>query len=129
MKKLLIEDLKGAPDWVRPLVVILNPFMELTYQALNRNITFDQNIAAFTRDIIYKTPSTYPTGVEQVSFMNELKLKPIGVTVIQAYDRSNYVPAPGPVYAPWVDDNNTIRIGTITGLEANKTYVVRLLVI
>lgn len=127
-KKILREDLKGAPDWVRPMIDVLNSFMEAVYQALNKNITFSENIASFERELIYTTPSTYPTGVENVEFMTQLKTKARGLCVQQAYDRSTYVPAPGPVYAPWVDDNGTLIVYPITGLEASKTYVIRLLI-
>lgn len=127
-KKILKEDLKSAPEWVDPLILILNTFMENVYQCLNRNVTFTDNLASFIYTLTYKTPSTYPTGVDQIEFLNQLKTKASGVIVLQAYDKSNYVPAAGPVYAPWVENNGSIVLGTLTGLEADKSYFIRLVV-
>lgn len=127
-KRVLREDVKGAPNWVGPLIDTLNSFMETVYQALNKNVTFFENINCTIKELTYKTPSTYPTGVDDVEFMSGLKTKATGVWVMQVIEKANYTPAAGPVYAPWVEDNGNIIISTITGLEADKTYTVRLLV-
>lgn len=126
-KKILREDLKDAPNWIEPLISVVNNFMENVYQALNRNITLTENVSCFIKEMVYITPSTYPT-MENVEFMSSLKTKAIGVTLLQAVDRSTYVPATGPVYVPWVEDNSNIVIYPIQGLQANKTYNIRLLV-
>jgi hypothetical protein len=127
-KKILREDVKGAPSWVTPIIETLNSFMETVYQAMNRNITLTENVACNIKEITYKTPSSYPAGVDTVQFVTGLKTKAIGVLVMQAIEKSTYVPAAGPVYAPWVENNGNIVLGTITGLEADKTYTIRLLV-
>lgn len=127
-KRVLREDVKGAPSWINPLIDTLNSFMETIYQAMNRNMTFSENIACTIKELTYSTPSTYPSGVELTEFMSNLKTKATGVMLMQAYEKATYTPPPGPIYIPWVEDNGTIQIGTITGLEASKTYIVRLLV-
>lgn len=103
--------------------------METVYQALNKNVTFNQNIACFIKEISYTTPSTYPTGVANIQFVSQLKTKAVGLEVWQCFDKSTYIPAPGPVYVPWVEDNGNIIIYPITGLEASKTYTIRLLIV
>lgn len=127
-KKILREDLKEAPSWISGIIEPVNSFMENIYQALNGNITFTQNINSFVKEITYKTTAAYPvTG--QISFTNDLKVRATGIFVMQAFDRSNYQPAPGPVYAPWVEDNGSLLINAITGLAASKIYTIRLLII
>lgn len=126
-RKILREDLKDAPPWIGPMIDILNNFMEAVYQALNRNLTFRENIASFIKDVVYITPSTYP-AMGEISFLNELKTKASGVTVLQAVEKNSYVPAAGPVYVPWVENNGQIVVSPITGLAASKTYFIRLLV-
>lgn len=128
-KKILREDLKDAPAYVNGIIEPVNSFMESVYQALNKNITLGENIASFLKELIYTTPSTYPTGVENVLFQNTLRTRPIGIFLMQVYDRTTYVPPPGPVFIPWVDDNGTLVIYPITGLEASKTYLIRLAVL
>lgn len=126
-KKILREDLKDAPAWVSGIIEPFNSFAESVYQALNKNITFRENIAAFVKEITYSTTSAYPT-MDNIQFMNELKVKATGVEVLQAIDKSTYTPAAGPVYVPWVEDNGNIVIGSITGLAASKIYMIRLLI-
>ena len=128
IKKILREDVKSAPSWISGIIDPVNSFMEAVYQSLNKNITLTENIASFVKEIIYTTPSTYPSGVEQVIFMNQLRAKPTGLMVMQAYERSSYIPATGPVYVPWVEDDGDIILSTVTGLAANKTYVLRLVI-
>jgi len=127
-KVILREDLKDAPSYVGGIIDPVNSFMQTTYQALNKNITLQENIASFIKEIVYKTPTTYPAGVEDVSFQNSLRTRPIGVQVMQAYEKTSYVPAGGPVYAPWIEDDGDIIISTITGLAASKTYVIRFVI-
>lgn len=127
-KKILREDLKDAPDWVSGIITPVNSFMETVYQAMNKNMTLQENISSFVKEITYKTPSTYPT-MEVISFQNELKSKPIGVMLMQIYDKSTYSPVLNSVYIPWiVNDKGGIEIHPITGLAADKTYMVRLVI-
>ena len=126
-KKILREDLKDAPDWVNGIIEPVNNFMESAYQALNKNITYNENIASQIKELIVKTPSTYPV-MENIEFMSTLRTKALGVQVMQVFEKANYTPAPGPVYVPWIENNGNIVIHPITGLEASKTYIVRLLV-
>lgn len=127
-KKILREDLKDAPPYVNGIIEPVNSFMETVYQALNKNITLNENIASFLKEISYTTPSTYPTGVQTVGFQNALRTRPIGVLLMQAYDKLSYTPPPGPVYIPWIEDDGTITIYPITGLAASKTYLIRLVI-
>ena len=127
-KKILREDLKGAPNWVGIIIDTLNSFMESVYQSLNKNITLQDNIASFVKEIDYNTVTTYPTGQQSITFNNALKSRPIGVQVLQAYDKDSYTPAAGPVYTPWTENNGVITITTITGLDPDKSYLIRLLI-
>lgn len=127
IKKILREDLKAAPDWVGRLIDPINSFMESVYTALNKNITLYDNVASFIKEISYKTPATYPTGVENVSFINELRTRASGVVVLQAFDKATYtgVSIGNPA---WIEDVSGIVISPITGLEASKTYTIRFVV-
>ncbi len=127
-KKILREDVKEAPSWISGIIEPVNSFMENVYQALNGNITFTQNINSFVKELTYRTTASYPVA-DQVSFTNELKVRATGVFVMQAFDRANYQAPAGPVYVPWVEDNGSILVSSITGLAASKVYTLRLLII
>lgn len=125
IKKIMREDLKDAPGWVTGIIDPFNSFAEAVYQTLNKNVD-SNNLASVIKEITYKTASTYPSNQEKTSFTNPLKTRMQGVKVIFAVDKSDYKPAPGPVYAPAVEVNGNIEISTITGLEAGKTYLIRI---
>lgn len=129
-KKVLKEDLKDAPDWVNNLIFPINAFMENVYQCLNKNVTLQDNIGSFIYTFTYKTVPSYPSPTDQepVEFLNQLKTRAIGVVVLQVYEKTTYVPAAGPVYVPWVENNGSIVTGLITGLEADKSYFIRLVI-
>lgn len=128
-KKILREDVKDAPAWISAIIEPFNSFAESVYQTLNRNVTYSENIACFIKEIIYKTSSGYPVEAS-IEFANELKVKATGVQLLQALDRATYkaVEGNGAVYVPWVDSNGVITIGAITGLQASRTYIIRLLI-
>lgn len=126
--KIKREDLKDAPPWINYLIDPLNGFMESVYQALSSNITFQDNVLSFVKEITYDTPSTYPSGVANITFINTLKVRAIGVVVAQAYVKNAYTPVAGPVYVPWIESNGNIVVSTITGLSASTSYTIRLLV-
>ncbi len=66
--------------------------------------------------------------MDPIEYLNELKVKATGIRVLQAVERTTYTPPPGPVWVPWVEDNGSIVVSSITGLEADKIYTIRLLV-
>lgn len=124
-KKILREDVKDAPNWINPIIDTFNNFAETVYQALNRNITFSENVGCFIKEVTYKTTSNYP--VETVfEFLNELKVKATGVLVLQAFERATYTPVAAQI--AWRENNGSIEVHLVTGLEASKTYTIRLLV-
>lgn len=124
LKKILREDIPDAPDWVVSLTTPINTFMEYMYQAMNRNISDSDNIACSIRELVYVTPSTYPT-MENIEFQSGLKVKASGLTLLQIYRRSDYTPPTGTVYVPWVENNGVIIIYPITGLAVSTTYILR----
>lgn len=127
VKKILREDLKGAPPWISAIIEPINSFMESVYQALNHNLTYTENLATFVKEITYTTTASYPM-MDNIEFTNELRTKATGLQILQVIEKVDYRPAPGPVYVPWKDENGTIVLSYITGLEASKTYIIRLLI-
>lgn len=127
IKKILREDVKDAPPWISAIIEPFNSLAEFVYQSLNNSLTFRDNVACFVKELTYRTTTVYPV-MDDIQFTNDLKVKATGVEVLQAIEKSTYLPAPGPVYIPWVENNGSIIVSSITGLESEKTYLIRLLV-
>lgn len=122
-KKILREDLPGAPDWVIQLIGPINNFMETIYQALNKNID-ETNLLSLVKDVTVVIPSTYPTSMTTIKFQNTLKVRATGCVILQVLDKATYLPVATSNPA-WVDNNGTIEISHIDGLTAGKTYIIR----
>lgn len=125
-KKILREDVKGAPDWIDGIIDPVNSFMETVYQTFNRNVTFNDNIASQVKELNVNTTSVYPV-MEPIEFQSTLRTKAFGLLMLQAVERLTYTPAVNAVTVNWVENNGTIHISNITGLAASKSYTVRLL--
>ncbi len=124
-KKILNEDLgSDAPDWARQITAPFNSMAETLVQMFNKNVS-DENIACQNYELNYRTPSTYPV-MEPVYFQSTLRTKARGLQVLQAVEKTTYEPVLAPVYVPWIEVNGQIKIYPITGLEASKSYIIRL---
>lgn len=125
IKKILREDVKEAPGWISAIIEPFNSVAETVYQAFNKNITYQENIRCFIKELVVKTTASYPT-MDQIEFMNDLKVKATGVQVLQCFERTTYVPVAANV--AWVENNGTIVVSQVSGLLASKTYTLRLLI-
>lgn len=132
IKSIREEDIgPEAPSWIGNLLGPLTIFMEAIYSALNKDITFSQNIACTIRDFTIQTKSTYSIGdFEPITFPSGLKSKPTGVLVMQVQDvNSPYTPITSAVSCSWQDISGDIKIVYIAGLADSKKYNIRFLVI
>lgn len=125
--RVLKEDIKDAPNWVGTITDPVNSFMQTTYQCLSKNVSLQDNIACIVKEFTYTTPSTYPT-MDTISFPNTLKTKATGLILMQAVNKSTYVPVLVAVYVPWVEDNGNIVVYPIIGLAASTSYTIRVVV-
>jgi hypothetical protein len=126
LKRILREDLKDAPTWIDGVINPVNSFMEYMYQAMNKNISYFDNVACSIREFTYVTPSTYPT-MDDVEFQSLLKVKATDVRLMQIYDKETFLPPTATaVYIPWTENNGSIIIKSIPGLTASKSYLIRI---
>ena len=131
-KRILREDLKEAPKWIIKLITPLNSFMETVYSTLNRNVTFNENIACQIQDVEFTISNNYPTTFTTngtLSFSKSIRTKGIGVIILQVVDKTSGLVITNGVTADWTELNGKIIIRHISGLAQDKKYSVRLLVI
>lgn len=134
-KRILREDIKEAPSWIEKLLYPINSFMELVYSALNKNITFEDNISSSQKTLTFLTLSTYSSatpkveGFDPLTFNHNLKYKPSTVILQQiVVSEDLYEVITDPVTIQWQEINGVIYITYITGLKDFKSYTVRFLV-
>jgi hypothetical protein len=131
-KRISREDLKEAPSWIEKMLYPVNSFFESVYSALNKDLTFADNIVSQIKEIQFTTASDYVLNdtFEVLNFTHTLKNKPIGCIVLQIYQRTDdYQTITTPVTIDWIEINGVISINFVTGLDDSKKYTLRVLVI
>lgn len=134
-KRITREDLREAPNWIVRLLTPLNSFMETVYYALNRDITYTENIACQIKEIDFTTQADYSTaspvvdGFPPLQFTHTLKTKPIGVEKLQIIENGNADTVITEVVSlDWYSSNGVVYITYITGLKDSTEYTIRVLV-
>lgn len=72
-KKVLREDVKEAPSWIEVILSTMNSFFEDVYFALNKQITFRENISCQIKELEIETSSTYGPEIPSQSEVDTLK--------------------------------------------------------
>lgn len=129
IKKILREDVKDAPPWIDKLLYVLNRFMEEVYGALNKDLTFVDNIAASTKALTFTTKSTYPLEFDIQKISNPLKTNPQGVILMRQQNLTNNLPIKSSIGIDWDIIEGNIRILHVSGLTASTKYQLSLLII
>jgi hypothetical protein len=130
VKSIRREDIgPEAPGWVDNLLAPLTTFMESIYSALNKQLTFQENIACTIRDFQFSTSSTYNTGdFTAINFPSGLRTKPIGCMILQITNTTDASVITSAVSLAWEDLSGNIKINYVSGLTNSRQYNMRLLV-
>lgn len=135
IKSLRREDIPDAPEWMTPMFTQLNSFMSSMYYALDKDLTFNDNIASSVKQISFITRSDYLTatplsgGFEVQKIYNPLKVKPVGVILVKATDLTAYSIITSAISINWSFLDSYININYVTGLVPSNKYELNLLII
>lgn len=128
--------MKDAPSWIENLLNPLNSFMDSVYRALNKSLTFTDNISSEIRVLSIQTLPTYSTaspkteGFVPIQFVHSVRSKPFGLLVAQLVEQGqDYIIITEPVSVDWYEINGTVFINYITGLKDSTNYKLTVLLI
>jgi hypothetical protein len=130
-KRIITQDFpKESQKLMEQLGSTLNDSFNQVFSALNKRITFSENIACTVKDVLVIVDSNgNPTQI--ASFALDVPNLPVlGVTVIKVENLTNSTIYP--TSAPFISFqivNNTVRINNITGLLPNNTYRLKVIAI
>lgn len=121
-----IEAFKEQQSWISPLLSLLNQFFGEVIAGFSNNITVKDNLAAEIKEIKFiNQAANFP-----IKFRTKLTQNPQGLSVIYAFDNTNsemnFAAYP---WVNWSYNNGEIRIESIQGLTAGRSYSIRLYVI
>lgn len=129
IRRILKEDYQDAPPWFDRLALTLNVFMENVYGALNRNLSFPDNIRSQKKSFRITAGATPDVNV--YTFTLENTWRPEGLIPIKvAQVGGTYTPLLSAVTMSWrAGDDNTVIIDAITGLTNGAVYDFTVLII
>ena len=116
-------------NFINRLAGIYNSTVEMVYEALNNKLTLRDNISCDVKDLYITVdsdgvPLTY-TGFNLSDGSKRIE----GLSVYKADNTTNTSTYPsGAPFINYVQVGNNIEIKHITGLQANNTYQVRIVV-
>lgn len=119
-RKIILEELPSeVRGWFQKVTTVLNPYLDVTYQALNRGLTVADNFKA------QSYTQTLQPGQTKLKLAYRLNERPIEVRIAQLIASDGTVPTSAP-YCHWQYVNETIE-ATIVGLDSLKKYSITLI--
>jgi hypothetical protein len=132
-RRVAIEDMKGAPDWVSVIINPVNLFMEQCSALINGRLTFGSNVSGMVNTTTFTTPSTYATGgFNAFSFNFTGKARPSACIIGSITQTSPSAVILTPTAVQWSFNNAVnppqVNILYVAGLLPNTTYSLTLVV-
>lgn len=106
-RRIMREDLKDAPSWIERLIGFINPFFEDIYYAMNKQITFRENIDCDILEIEFETSPDYDPGVPNVDELQE-EIDAINDDIDDLYNETDNLQDQITALAP-----NFVPVGTV----------------
>ena len=130
IKRVQRSDIGGdIPQWVDSLLSPLNQFIEEVYSAFNRNLTIPENVKGQIKVLNFRTATNYSSKVfTEINYLNTLGRKTTILLLGQVLEVGVPTKKHDALSVSWYDNNDgTITIHYIAGLEDNKDYIVTLI--
>jgi hypothetical protein len=117
------EDFPGE-KWAEKLLWPINRFMQAIYGALNKNLTFHENMRAITKEVIF----TNSAANLPIKFSWPLPVRPTDLWVTAVSPVGSSSNPTGAVWAQWTFDGTQVFVTQVTGLVADNKYNLRFVV-
>ena len=123
-RRLNREDFQDAPNWIDPMLTVINTFMDSVYNIMNRNISLTQNLNIQIVAINVETDTN--SDIKPVKLKTTVRGRVAGVSVIRVIttDTSSISP-----FVSFIQNENILTISNIASLNSNQKYKIILLVI
>jgi hypothetical protein len=117
-------------ELVEKLAVSINNGFDSLYDALNKKLTFGENISSTIAEItVTVEPSGAPikkgTQFKLDGSQNNIQ----GLIVINCYEEKTGASPPGAPFISFIKNENNILINKISGLTPNVSYIIKVLTI
>jgi len=119
---------KQYKNLIDKLSLTLNYGIEVLYDALNNNVTLRDNIKCTVKDVTLSVDAGGFPKISTIFTLDQTNSKVEGCEVINALNQTNssIYPTSG-VMINWTQNVNAVTINHVTGLQANDTYLLRII--
>lgn len=130
-RRINIEDIKGAPSWMIPVVNSYNTFCESVVRLLNKGLVVGQNVSGMVFKASFTTSSTYTTGTWvpiRFNWAGALSIAPAACFIGAISQTTPAATVVDPVSLDWSFDNSVspsqVVINYVAGLKNSTKYSV-----
>ena len=127
-KRLITEDFEEEDrKLVTKIAYVLNTAFEDVFNALNKNLSIEDNLNLVKRDITV-TVDASGVPISPLTVKSNLATTCRGMIVIKAVNNTD--PSVTPTGTPWItfsDNSGLISISKISNLQADNSYTLRLI--
>lgn len=117
-------------ELVEKLAVSINNGFDTLYDALNKKLTFNDNISSTIAEITVTVTADGTPTKKQTQFKLDASQTNIqGLVVINCFEEKTGNPPPSTPFIAYSRNENNILINKIKGLTPNVSYVIRVLTI
>lgn len=117
-------------ELVEKLAVSINNGFDTLYDALNKKLTFNDNISSTIAEITVTVTADGTPTKKQTQFKLDASQTNIqGLVIINCFEEKSGNPPPIAPFIAYSRNENNILINNIRGLTPNVSYVIRVLTI
>jgi len=117
-------------ELVEKLAVSINNGFDTVYDALNKKLTFGDNIACTIAEFTVSVDASGNPTKKNVQFkLGENQTSIQGLMVIDCYTEGDELPPPSAPFISFVKNEGNVLIKNIKGLTLNTSYVIKVLAI
>lgn len=126
LKRIVTEDFKSdQQEMIGKLAFVINPMIDNILQALNKNLTINDNLNQSVMDFTVRVDASGKPAID-TQLKYDLKTTCKGAQVINVQNKSNT--ALYPTQTPFITfeqvSSSLLKIKNITGLVANNNYTI-----
>ena len=129
VRRISREDLRDpkAPQWVDQLLRLLNNFMESVYAAMDKNITFGDNLR--TQEKQFTITAGAAATDNTFEFLLGLSVAPTGLWITNIFEtNAPTTPITAAVFPWWRREATSVFIDAIAGLTNGTEYTITVMV-
>jgi len=124
-QRFTVEEFPEQADWIGKLFQSLNQFTGDVVRAFQNALTIEDNLFQEIKEIKFQnTTALYP-----IKFKTKFNTAPKGLTYIYLQNNTLGSYSTLAPHIVWSYANNQVTITNISGLTANSTYTIRVLVL